>query len=649
MSSQPRSRQLLRVERHLLGPRLYLLGVRLHEWHLGAGALLALGVGGILGYVHDTWTTALVLLVGAWLFVKDIRDLTPSHRDTGAWRLGLHRPPLPLRPLRRADSLPGIAATIAVAVALVNLASALTPNIHWRGHLLLRVEPMAALHIFHALAIPASALLLVNAYFLARRRIRALQLAIGLLGFLVVVDLLKGLDVEEAVVTGLAAIVLWLGRDAFCVQHEPLKLASSVWRVPLILIATACFAFVLVSLAAPASASLGTVIRATGDYLLWMPAPIRATDELARLDLAVGGLSLVALVISAYILFRPLAAPRALPDEGARSAAEAIVRAYGADTLSYFKLRRDYQYLFSPDERAFLGYRIEGGVLLVSGDPVGAEDALPGLLRELGEFAQRRGLRVAAIGVSEQTRPLFAQLGLRSLYLGDEAVVETGSFSLEGRSIRKVRQSVTRLVKAGYSVELLELSQASDELLEELEQLSARWRRGSPERGFSMALDAIRRDEHAETVLVCARDAEGVLRGFIHFVPTYGRPAMSLSLMRRDRSSPNGLVEFLVVRSIESLRERGIEEVSLNFAVFARLLHSPRGPLERLVRHVLRTADAVFQIERLYRFNAKFAPRWEPRYLMYESRLGLPRTGLVAMWVEGQIPKPRRRSPSGIA
>ena len=51
----------------------------------------------------------------------------------------------------------------------------------------------------------------------------------------------------------------------------------------------------------------------------------------------------------------------------------------------------------------------------------------------------------------------------------------------------------------------------------------------------------------------------------------------------------------------------------------------------------------MFQIERLYRFNAKFFPRWEPRYVVYERRLGFPRVGLAALWAEGQLPKPWRR------
>jgi lysyl-tRNA synthetase class 2 len=120
---------------------------------------------------------------------------------------------------------------------------------------------------------------------------------------------------------------------------------------------------------------------------------------------------------------------------------------------------------------------------------------------------------------------------------------------------------------------------------------------------------------------------------------------MSLGLMRRERDSVNGLMEFLIVSSIELLGERGVEELSLNFAAFARLMHSPAGAFERLLARIVALGNPFFQIESLYRFNAKFSPRWQPRYLLYEARpLGFARTGLAAMWAEGQLPKPRLRS-----
>ena len=118
--------------------------------------------------------------------------------------------------------------------------------------------------------------------------------------------------------------------------------------------------------------------------------------------------------------------------------------------------------------------------------------------------------------------------------------------------------------------------------------------------------------------------------------------------MRRQRETPNGFMEFLIAEAIEHLRARGVAEVSLNFAAFARLIRQPDGLAERVLARALAIGDSWFQIERLYRFNAKFFPRWEPRYFMYERRLGLPRAGIAALWLEGQLPKPKlfRRAPA---
>ena len=632
---------MLRIERHRLGPRVYVLGTRIHEWHLGSALLLGLIAAALTHRVDRDGHIAMAgLLGGAWLVAKDWRDLLPSQRDTAAWSLGLHPRPHPLRVLRRAAVLPRLAALAAVLAGLVNLASAVTPGIAWRDHLLLQVTPLAALRISHAIAVPASMLLFVTAPYLWRRRQGALRLAVVVLAGLGVLNLLKGLDLEEAAASFTVAGLLWFGRRSFCVRHDPVNVRAALRRVPLIAVGGVLLCGLAVWLAAPWGTSLWAVVRETYDSLLWQGGPIHFHDDLAGVDEAVGTAGLLLLLWCAYLVFRPLAAPRAFPSGETRRAARELVRRHGADTLAYFKLRRDQHYLFSPDRQAFLGYRVEAGVLLVSGDPVGPDEAIPGLLRELSAFAEARGLHVAALGVGDRLLTLWEQVGLRSLYLGDEAVVETSKFSLDGRPIRKVRQSVTRLEKHGYRASLHELRELSAEDLAGLEEVSGRWRGGASERGFAMSLDALRRDDHGDSLVVLGRDAENRIRGFLHFAPSYGRAAVSLSLMRRDPDTPNGLTEFLVARGLEQLRERGIEEASLNFAAFARFIHDPRGRAQRLLGRGLLLADSLFQIERLYRFNAKFFPRWEPRYLLYERALGLPRVGLAALWAEGQLPKP---------
>ena len=634
---------VLKLERHPLGPRVYVLGWRIHEWHLGLLVAATAVTGALLGWVGLVGATALGL-ASVWLVAKDWPDLTRSRRDTAGWRLWLHRRPLPLRPGRRLDDVPAIAAIGTAIVGLIDLVSSLTPNVSWRGRVLLHVEPVGLMRSAHALAAPVSIALMITAYYLLRRRALALRVGMALMLVLTVFNLVKGLDIEEAALTAGGAALWWASRSSFYVRHEPSSVGSALRRVPVLAAGGFAAALLLVAVAAPARASAGAVARETLDLLVWQSGPFRFHDEFAHMGLAVELISLAILAGAGYLVFRPLAAPRDLPDAEVRRAAAALVRQHGTDTLAFFKLRRDKHYLFNADRTAFVGYRVDGGVMVVSGDPVGNTEGVRELIPAVMTFAERRSLRVAAVGVSATGRAIFEEAGLRALYLGDEAIVETGTFSLEGRAIRKVRQSVSRLESAGYQTRTAELGSLGDDLARSLERIATDWRHGAAERGFSMAMDSLGNPENAKTLVVVAFDPDGRVRGFLHFVPAYGRPAVSLSFMRRDRDAPNGLTEFMIVKAIHEFRERGIEEVSLNFAVFARLLREPTGLLERLAARAITIGDTWFQIERLYRFNAKFFPRWQPRYFMYERRFGLPRAGIAALWLEGQLPRPTLRA-----
>jgi lysyl-tRNA synthetase class 2 len=352
-----------------------------------------------------------------------------------------------------------VAAAAAALVGLINIASALTPNIRWRGHLLLGFEPVETMRMFHALALPAGVALLLVAPYLLKRRRRAWQVAVLLMLALGCFDLLKGLDFEETVVSWAAAAVLLVGGRGFGVRHEPITLRSAIWRVPLLGLAGLGVAG-LVTWAQQGHPSLATVTRETGDLLRWQSGPLHFERHLALhhhfawIPLSVHVIEISTLLAIAYVIFRPLAAPRGLPSSAARAAAAELIRAHGTDTLSFFKLRSDKHYFFSDDRRAFVGYGIQNGVLLLSGDPVGPPAAFAGLLDQVRAFAESRGLKLGALGASERLCPLYEKLGLRTIYLGDEAIIELDKFSLEGRAIRKVRQSVSRLTKAGYTAEL---------------------------------------------------------------------------------------------------------------------------------------------------------------------------------------------------
>jgi len=325
---------------------------------------------------------------------------------------------------------------------------------------------------------------------------------------------------------------------------------------------------------------------------------------------------------------------------GERRLARTIVDAYGSDSLAFFALRRDKSYLFSPSRRAFLAYRVVAGTALVSGDPVGDEAEIEELLAELRRLARANGWRFAVVGASEDHLDRYRAFGLRPVPIGEEAVLRPQEFSLEGRAIRKVRQSGSRLRKAGYSFRVVAADEVRPALEAELANVSKAWRCGQPERGFSMAID----DLHIPgTVLALAEDGDGRIGGFLHLAPSPAGGGWSLSAMRRRPDTPNGLTEFLVVETLAWARAAGASELSLNFCALTDFLAPERmtTPLRRVVRRGLLLADNAFQLERLYSFNRKFFPDWRRRYICVERLADLPAVGLAYLHAESLLVPPR--------
>jgi lysylphosphatidylglycerol synthetase-like protein (DUF2156 family) len=206
------------------------------------------------------------------------------------------------------------------------------------------------MRLFHALALPAGTALLLVAPYLIKRRRRAWQAAVLLMVALGLFDLLKGLDFEETALTWGAAAILLAGRNGFRVRHDPITLRSAIWRVPLL------------AVIGVAAVALATWVGG-GRHSEWLALAVRSLEVGTFLSIA-------------YVIFRPLAASRTLPGPAARALAAEVVRAHGVDTLSFFNLRADKHYFFSDSARAFVGYTIENGVLLLSGDPVGPEEEI---------------------------------------------------------------------------------------------------------------------------------------------------------------------------------------------------------------------------------------------------------------------------------
>jgi lysyl-tRNA synthetase class 2 len=219
-------------------------------------------------------------------------------------------------------------------------------------------------------------------------------------------------------------------------------------------------------------------------------------------------------------------------------------------------------------------------------------------------------------------------------------VLDVSTFSLDGRAIRKVRQSVHRLEREGFRADVLHPREIGPELRAELERIARTWRGDAPERGFVMALDALFRLEEDDALFVIGRGPDGSPCGFIHFAVCSGARALSLSSMPRLRDTPNGFNEWLVCEAAAWAKDNGFARLSLNFAPFAALLTpgADLSTLQRAERRALLALKGHFQLDNLLLFNRKFFPGWERRFVVYERRRDLPRVGVAALAAEAYLP-----------
>ena len=364
-------------------------------------------------------------------------------------------------------------------------------------------------------------------------------------------------------------------------------------------------------------------------------------------DVTVNGLSTVLLLAVLYAAFRSRRAVDPLSEDDEKRLRELLDRHGDRDSLGYFALRREKSVVWSPSGKAAVAYRVVGGVALASGDPLGDPEAWPGAIEPWLDQARAHGWIPAVMGASEEAGTVYARHGLDALELGDEALVEVAEFTLEGRAMRTVRQAHNRVRRAGYTVRIRWHEEIPAAEMAALVKRADDWRDGATERGFSMALGRLGDARDGRCVMLECTDAEGELRALLSFVP-WGPHGLSLDLMRRDRDCDNGLVEFMVIDLLRRAREIGITQVSLNFAMFRSVFERGgrlgAGPVLRLWRSLLSFFSRWWQIESLYRANAKYRPIWEPRFLLFEKSADLPRIGLASARAEGflELPGPPR-------
>jgi lysyl-tRNA synthetase class 2 len=485
-------------------------------------------------------------------------------------------------------------------------------------HLLMRARLVHTARCVFGVSLLVLARGLVNRRWLAHRTVVLLLFTSAIGAALGPSRDIAGVVVSLALAVGLIAIA-----HHFPTQPDPSRLRTVVGSAVTVVGGTIVLASAWLLWRNPDlhhRAGPGRAVRATIAGMAGSGNPMRqVTDGGQHMVDILALIAAVTLLITLVVLLAPHRPPQPAPP-ATRDRVKGLADLPDADTLAPFASRCDKDYVFSADGRAAVGYRVLFGVALVGGDPVGYVDAHEAAIDAFLARCLAAGWRPAVIGARGDRQDLWTRRGFHTIGVGDEVVVDTDGFRLDTPKMRNVRQAVKRSKNFGVGTTIVHEGDLRPDERDELAAVAAVCWDGQGERGFSMNLDGLLAGAHPSTLIVYCRDRSGTVVGLQRYAVCAAGRILSLDTMCRVPDAPNGVNERMIVEAIEWGSGNGVEQVSLNFAAFRELFENEeRSMLERVSYWGAHRLDRFIKVESLYRFNAKFRPRWVPRSVVLRS------------------------------
>ncbi len=494
--------------------------------------------------------------------------------------------------------------------------------------------PLGVIRSTWLLSIFTGLTLLFLGWGLAKRKRRAWFFALVALALAAGAHLTRGLDYDAAFVNLALLVVLLLLRHSYTVASDPASLGRSLLvsgTLFLTLYVYGLFGFYLLDrhfgarFDLTASAREAGRVLFTGSYPSRFPRTHRGRWFLDSLWFG----EILALGYGTGLVFQPVLYRRRVRPEEVRRARE-ILNRWGCSTLAFLLLLPDKSYFFSSSGHSVIGYTVVGNIAVALGDPVGPPAEAQEVIEEFRDFCHRHDWYPVFFQVTEEFLPYYAQAGLEKLKIGEEAIIDLATFSLEGGAMKAVRQAVRRAERQGCRVEFHQ-PPLDEALLKRLKVISDAWLKSQhgTEKRFALGWFDYHYLRNCPVATVVG--AAGKEIAFANIVPVYQGRVGTIDLMRRLPEAPNGTMELLFVALAEYFREQGMQGFSLGLAPLAGL-GGPGAPLSEKTAHLLYEHFNVFySFKGLRQFKEKFHPYWEPRYLIYPAPWLLPKAALAVV------------------
>jgi phosphatidylglycerol lysyltransferase len=539
-----------------------------------------------------------------------------------------------------------LVALITFGSGLINLFSVAIHALPDRMRILEDVFPLEFMHISRLVTLLIGFALVLSAINIYKRKRHAYYAVLVLSVLSIVFHLTKGLNYEEAFVSAVLLVVLALARGRFTVRSSIPSLSNGLFRFGLA--AVLAFAYGIAGFwfldrrDFGIDFHLGDAFRETFRYLGFIVNPMLVphTRHAYFFIDSLHVITAAAIAYFLYALFRPaLYQLRTRPHE--RAAAQRIIKEHGRSGLDFFKFWPDKSYFFSPSRESFVSYGVGRNFAIALGDPVGPDAEIEGIIREFGEFCRENDWGVGFHQTLPDFVPLYERLGFKKLKVGDDAITDLATFSLDGRERKALRHAVNKLEAEGLQYSRYDPPIPLD-ILSQLRRVSDEWLEGRGRRERRFTLGTFESRYVRSTPIAAALDAGGTILAFANLIPSYAQGESTIDLMRFGAEAPVGTMDFLFVKLFLDLKAGGYARFNLGMAPMSGFQeHENPSVEEKVIHSFFQHLNFLFSYRGLKRYKSKFATSWEPRYTIYRTQLDLPRLALALRQVS-EIRAPKR-------
>jgi len=289
--------------------------------------------------------------------------------------------------------------------------------------------------------------------------------------------------------------------------------------------------------------------------------------------------------------------------------------------LDYFKVYPDKLLFFNKERTAFISFKITRHFAMVLEDPVAENDLVRREMVESFEvFCQENGFISAYYRVPESSLDFYKSLGRKYIPIGEEAILNLTTFTLDGGKMKTTRSAVNRLTGEGYQLKVYE-APIKEGLLQKLEKVSSDWLEDLNQKEVAFTQGVFDTAILKEQTILTIEDQEDKVYAFLNLVPDYAPGEATYDLIRKVNEAPNGVLDMLLAKTFLHLKAAGYTSANMGLAPLSGM--EDVNVTQKTIKYAYENFKMFGQFKGLRKYKDKFFPTWEKKYLIYSHNYHL--------------------------